>query len=233
MTSHPGSTLLWNFPHNPTGAVDSESDRQVLRGAAAASGAEIVFDCAYADLVFDVPAETPARISSGEASVFSLSKSLGLAGERVGYVLGTEERSLEVRRAHWALAMSPPVTSQRIATAALEDESATVASLRNELENLRRIAGSHVSACHAVRYRTPAGGIFAWLEIPTLIGGDRVIAAACERTGVLVAPGQLFGVSEYTALRVSFAVPEPELRQGLEVVLKVIDRAVARSAESA
>src|SRR5919202_2873553 len=100
------SLLYLNYPSNPTAAAAPEG---VFAGAveyANRTGAAILHDFAYGDLVFDgrKPASFLAQEGAREVGVelFSMSKSYGMAGWRLGFVLGNAEivRRVELLQDH-------------------------------------------------------------------------------------------------------------------------------------
>lgn len=224
MGENRGSTLIWNYPHNPTGVVDTEADRAQVLSAAAENGVEVVHDCVYADLAYDeycAPHGTPLL---QEARIYSLSKTFALAGERIGYVVASEERCNQVARAHWALAMSPPAASQALALELLTRNPERIPGLLEQLGELRDLACLQLATCPELVFTQPAAGIFVWVEVPTLGLPSAVIEEVCRRAGVLVAPGSVFGDHDTSTVRVSFAVEAALLERGLGIFLTVIAR---------
>ena len=94
LTRKPALIYL-NYPSNPTGAA--APDRVFAEAVALAdwTGGTVLHDFAYGDLVFDGrrPQSFLAEPGAREVGVelFSLSKSYGMAGWRLGFVLGNEE----------------------------------------------------------------------------------------------------------------------------------------------
>ena len=231
MRANRASCLIWNYPHNPTGALDSESTRTVLRSVAAETECELLLDCVYSDLVFtqyDAPSGVPLEL---EARVYSLSKSFALAGERIGYIIASPARCKEVARAHWALAMSPPVGSQSIALHVLTSESHRVPELVDQLRDRRELAMEILDRSPYLICKPPEGGIFLWIEAPAVRIPSAAMANICQRMGLLVEPGSLFGVDMPPALRVSLAVEREDLGRGLTILLKVATRLSERTSE--
>lgn len=226
---HPGGTIVWNYPHNPTGAIDDPERRAEVLAAVHEAGGEMIQDLVYSDLTYSPWVPPSGAPVDGEVRVYSLSKSHGLAGERIGYVIATEARAQEVERAHWALAMSPPATSQALAVAALDDASGP-SRLLQELHQLRDEACGRLRQDGGVVVHPPDGGIFLWIEVPGLgIGGDS-LAALCHQAGLLVVPGSAFGVGESAVVRLSFAVDREALMTGIDLFLALLDRIRARAA---
>ena len=86
--------VLLNSPNNPTGAIYADADMQALAKVLAEHEAKtgrpvfVVEDSPYRDLVHD-GSEVPSMLKHHPNTVFltSHSKDLGLAGERIGYML--------------------------------------------------------------------------------------------------------------------------------------------------
>lgn len=131
-------------PNNPTGAVASAAD--IRRLSAAAPHALLVLDFAYGE--FADEDLTPVGLSLPNALVMrTLSKAWGLAGLRVGYVLGPAELVNWLRITGNPYAVAAP--SLAMAAAWLEEGGSTVDAfvrcVREERENLiallRRLGG--------------------------------------------------------------------------------------------
>lgn len=99
-------------PNNPTGAVISAAALREL--AATAPQAAILCDLAYAE--FADEDLTPVALELGNALVFrTLSKAWGLAGARVGYVVGPEPLVAVLRAAGNPYAVAAPSAALALA----------------------------------------------------------------------------------------------------------------------
>src|SRR5262249_8190204 len=90
-----GAALYLNYPSNPTAScVPDGLFADAVRWAARA-GALVLHDFAYGDLVFDGRSPQSFLAVEGAREVriglFSMSKSYGMAGWRLGFVLGNAE----------------------------------------------------------------------------------------------------------------------------------------------
>ena len=87
--------VFLNYPSNPTAAAVKDGTFADAVAFARETGAAIVHDFAYGDLVFDgrTPRSFLAEPGAREVGVelFSMSKSFGMAGWRLGFVVGNEE----------------------------------------------------------------------------------------------------------------------------------------------
>lgn len=151
-------------PNNPTGAVVEAADLERL--SAAAPHAVVLVDLAYGEFA-DVDL-TPAALALPNALVFrTLSKAWGLAGLRVGYVMGPAEIVGWLRAAGAPYAVSGP--SVRLARRRLEtgraDVDAFVARVRAERAEL----AGHLARLGADPLPSQANFVFARVPDPLWI----------------------------------------------------------------
>ena len=213
----PASRLVFlNYPHNPTGALAGPDTFSGAVAYARRSGAVIVHDLAYGDIVFDGRPATSFLAEPGARAVglelTSFSKSYNMAGWRLGLAAGSGEliAGLETIQDH--LHCSQFGAIQQAGIAALESPSAVVAGealryqrRRDALVNGLRQAGWEVAP--------PGGGIFCWAPVPA--GGDAVTFAnfLLERADVVVAPGVGFGRFGAGYVRLSLTAPAARLEE--------------------
>jgi HAD superfamily hydrolase (TIGR01548 family) len=129
-------------PNNPTGAVATRAD--LLGLAAAAPNAALLVDLAYAE--FADEDLTEVALSLPHALVFrTLSKAWGLAGCRVGYVVGPARLLDWLRRAGGPYAVAAPSLALAAELLARGPETMvrTVAEVRREREALRATLERH------------------------------------------------------------------------------------------
>ncbi len=101
--------VIINSPNNPTGAVYGEAELKglasLLKKKSAERGAPVflIVDEPYRELTYGAVVPYPARYYADTVTCYSFSKSLSLAGERIGYIsvnpacTGAEE---QIGRAH-------------------------------------------------------------------------------------------------------------------------------------
>ena len=206
------SLLYLNYPSNPTAAAAPPG---VFAGAveyARRTGAAILHDFAYGDLVFDgrQPASFLAEDGAREVGVelFSMSKSYGMAGWRLGFVLGNAEivRRVELLQDHVRAGIFMPL--QHAAIAALTGPQESVEARRATYERRRDRA---VGALAALEPRGE-GTFFVWFRLPEGMTAERLLTEA----RVAVAPGEGFGERGTGFARLSLAVTDENLDAGLE-----------------
>jgi aspartate/methionine/tyrosine aminotransferase len=134
--------VIVNFPHNPTGASVSANDQARLIEIVAKTGAYLVWDAAFADLVYDEPRlPDPILLYERTVTLGTLSKAYGLAGLRVGWCLAAPdvlERCVYLRD-YTTLYLSPLV--ELIAQRVIENADAILAiQLKQVKRNLEIVS---------------------------------------------------------------------------------------------
>jgi L-glutamine---4-(methylsulfanyl)-2-oxobutanoate aminotransferase len=205
------SLLYLNYPSNPTAAAAPEGVFAAAIEYARRTDAAILHDFAYGDLVFDGrrPASFLAEDGAREVGVelFSMSKSYGMAGWRLGFVLGNAElvRRVELLQDHVRAGIFRPL--QQAAIAALTGPQNSVEERRLTYERRRDRA---VAALGGLDPRGE-GTFFVWFRLPAGMTAERLLAEA----RVAVAPGEGFGERGAGWARLSLAVSDGVLDAGL------------------
>jgi DNA-binding transcriptional MocR family regulator len=184
--------------HNPTGATISPQIAHRVLSAAAAHGMTIVEDDIFADFE---PALSPRlAILDGLNRVIrigSFSKTLS-ASVRCGYIAARPDwiEGLVDLQIVTNFAGPSPIASELIA-AVLAGGSYRkhLGHVRQRLVRARKEAIDRLEPLGIVPWVVPRGGFFLWCRLPD--GVDSVaIAQRCMKQNVVVAPGNVFSVSQ-------------------------------------
>jgi aspartate/methionine/tyrosine aminotransferase len=207
-------------PNNPDGKVLTRAQLESVAALATEQDLWVFADEAYADFTFGAEHVSLASLpgmAERTLTSYSFSKSHALAGLRVGYVVAPEEVIRVAQRVSTHSVFSVPLTMQHAAAAALAagprwTERALLLYGRSLEAVVEGFKGTRV------RFSTPEGGAYVFLDFNELLG-DRPLAALLERAiarGVLLAPGVGFG-SEFTKhARLCFtSEPLPRLVEGI------------------
>jgi aminotransferase len=203
------AAVYLNYPSNPCAVVVRDGTFEAAIEYASTTGAAVVHDFAYADLVFDgrEPRSFLAAPGAKEVGVemFSMSKSYGMAGWRLGFVLGNAEivERINLLNDHCRVGIFRPI--QEAAIAALIGPQESVAERAAMYERRRDRVLEVVEA-------VSEGTFFVWFELPEGVTAQRLL------TGhrLALAPGEGFGPSGAGWARISLAVTDETLELGLE-----------------
>ncbi len=212
------AAVFLNYPCNPTAAAVPDGVFAEAVAFARETGATVIHDFAYGDLVFDGRAPQSFLAEPGARDVgvelFSMSKSYGMAGWRVGFVVGNAElvARLQTLQDHVRAGIFVPL--QHAAVAALTGPQDTVAE-RVELYERRRdrvlaAVGGLAAPCE--------GTFYVWLRLPDGLTPERLL----DEHRLVVAPGKGFGPSGAGWARISLATPDELIDLGLERLLSAL-----------
>ncbi|MGM0399462.1 MAG: pyridoxal phosphate-dependent aminotransferase [Halobacteriota archaeon] len=200
--------------HNPSGALSETDDLRRAADAAASHDAPLLVDEVYAPYVIDDrdgPFGGPSAAGHENAVVTgSLTKFFGLGGLRIGWIVGPREF---VDRARTVAYHLPDVAgpSRALAGRALYAVDALIEDRRDRVETNHRLLAEFVEHRSDLEGTVHDGSTFAFLE-PVEATVEAVFGAAWEE-GVLVVPGEFYGVPE--KLRVSAGRPPTDVEVSL------------------
>ena len=212
------AAVYLNYPANPAAVAAPSGVFAEAVEFARRTEAAVVHDFAYGDLVYDgrAPESFLAEPGAREVGVemFSLSKSYGMAGWRLGFVLGNEEIVARLNRYQEHVRSGIFVPLQRAAIAALTGPQDTVAERRALYERRRD------RVLEAVPGARCEGTFFVWFPLPEGVTFERLLA----EHRVAVAPGDGFGERGRGFARLSLAMPDALLDEGLARLRRALER---------
>jgi L-glutamine---4-(methylsulfanyl)-2-oxobutanoate aminotransferase len=205
------AAVYLNYPSNPCAVCAPPGVFAEAVEYAEDTGAAIVHDFAYGDLVFDGrPREsflaTPGAREVG-VEMFSMSKTYGMAGWRLGFVVGNAEvvARLDMLSDHARAGIFAPL--QEAAIAALTGPQESVDERRDRYQ-ARRDRVFEALPLEAVS----EGTFYVWLTLPP----DATVERLLTEARVALAPGEGFGSRGAAKARLSLAVDDQTLDDGLQ-----------------
>lgn len=188
--------LVFNTPHNPTGAQLSLERFEALVTLARRHGLVLLSDEVYRGLELDERDRLPPACDRYERAVSLgvMSKSYGLAGLRIGWV-ATRDRDLLARMAmvkdYTTLCSAAP--SELLAVTALGAAERIVARNRAIIrENLEHADAFLARQAGRLEWVRPRAGSVGFPRFREPVDVEAFCTAALERAGVLLAPGTVF-----------------------------------------
>jgi aminotransferase len=206
------AALYLNYPSNPIAACVADGVFAETIEWARRTQTWVLHDFAYGDLVFDGRRPQSFLATDGAREVglelFSMSKSYGMAGWRLGFAVGNAElvARIEDLQNHVFAGIFMPV--QHAGIAALTGPQDTVEARRSLYETRR----DRVLAALPEVDARGEGTFFVWLRLPEGITCEHLL----EQHRVAVAPGEGFGPSGAGWARVSLAVSDESIALGAE-----------------
>jgi aminotransferase len=211
------AAVYLNFPCNPCAVCAPAGLHADAVRYAEQTGAAIVHDFAYGDLVFDGRAPRSFLATPGAREVgvelFSMSKSYGMAGWRLGFVVGNAEivERMNVLSDHARAGIFRAV--QEAGIAALTGPQTGVAERRALYEGRRdRVYSRLLNSSGDETVLQCEGTFYVWIRLPEGLSAEALLS----EHRVAVAPGEGFGAHGAGHARLSLATPDDVLDLGLE-----------------
>jgi aspartate/methionine/tyrosine aminotransferase len=212
-------------PNNPTGAILTEGEMELIAAAAADSGAWLLADEVYRGTERLTDAETPSFWGRYERTIAvgSLSKAYGLPGLRTGWLLAPAPLVERIWRRHEYATISTGMLSNSLAEIALDEPmrtrliERTRSYIRAGYELIERWLGALPDLVSIVPPQATALALVRYhFDLPSVEVAD----AIRTRAGVLVAPGSCFGVEGH--LRIALGLEPAVLNEALRRVARVL-----------
>lgn len=216
--------VLLNSPNNPTGAVYSKEELQsladLLRRKSAEKGEPVflIADEPYRELVYGKDVPYLMNVYENTIVCYSFSKSLSLAGERIGYIAvnpaceGAEQIFAAVCGAGRSLGyVCAPALFQRVCAENL-GKSSDISAYRANRDLLFGALTSYGFTCVE-----PEGAFYLFMKSP-----EPNAEAFCRRAKkyeLLLVPSDSFGVEGY--VRISYCVSKETIMRSLPAFEKL------------
>lgn len=210
--------VIVNSPNNPTGAVYSEREIEALAALLERKSKEkgspifLIADEPYRELMYGAEAPYLPRYYANTIVCYSFSKSLSLAGERIGYIAvnpacaGARELFSAVCGAGRSLGyVCAPSLFQRVCAECL-GKSSDVAVYRKNRDRLYGALTEYGFDC-----ALPQGAFYLFMKSP-----EPDAKAFCKRAKeyeLLLVPSDSFGIEGY--VRISYCVSQETIERAL------------------
>lgn len=210
--------VVINSPNNPTGAVYTAEEidelSRLLQRKSREKGSPVylISDEPYRELTYGVAAPFPANAYENTLVCYSFSKSLSLAGERIGY-LAVNDRCAEADALFSAVCgaarslgfVCAPSLFQRVAEKCVGQTADFGAYRQNRALLLQSLSDMGYAVV------PPEGAFYLFVKSPE--ADAKAFSERAKRYGLLLVPSDSFGVTGY--VRISYCVPEERIRRAL------------------
>lgn len=235
--------LILNSPSNPTGAVYSRPELQLLAEVLLAHPHVLVLsDDIYEHLIFDgarfhTIAQVEPRLAWRTLTMNGVSKAYAMTGWRIGFGTGPRWLLDAMEKLQGQQTSGACSISQHAALAALMGPQDFVRQTRTVFERRRNAMVEMLNETFGLRCDTPGGAFYAFASCGGLIGrttrcGTRlrtdedVALALLEEANVAVVHGSAFGLGPY--IRIAYALDDGALRQACLAIREFCQSTTAR-----
>ena len=230
--------IVLNTPHNPTGVVYPACVLEAIARLVLRHNLVCVFDECYDELVYapavhDSIVKLVPAMKARTILIGSLSKSYCMAGWRAGYFAAPAPVVKAIANLQSHAASNPSNLVQYAALAALNPANdAFVAANLKLLGEQRGTALQLIGKLPGLHCIVPDGAFYLFPDVSPLFGKsfrgqpvgdvDRLAEMLLEHAHIAVVPGSAFGADHH--IRISYAIPAPEIEAGLSNLAKFIQQ---------
>ncbi len=214
--------VIIDSPSNPCGVVLSAAELSDIVDLCHSRGVLLVSDEIYDAFTFPEALEngrcpSAARFAQSLLLVRGFGKSYGCTGWRLGYAAGPKALIQQMAKLQQYLFVCAPTPLQAAASECFEVDLSPIIARYVKRRNMVLDALADVT-----QVTSSQGAFYAFIEIPKhlgMTGTQFAQRAVAER--LIVVPGGVFS-SRDSHIRISFAVPEQKLAEGLAVLRRMM-----------
>jgi aspartate/methionine/tyrosine aminotransferase len=216
------------YPHNPTGAVLSEAKLQEVVSLVESKSCYLVFDETYREMAFGPPLPIAASLSPNVISVSSFSKSYGLPGIRIGWLITRDKSLMETfLAAKEQIFICNSVVDEEIADQFLAKKEQLFPKIQSHIRTNFDVVKAWMGKEHHLQWVEPKGGCVGFPKFnPDInIDIDNFYRILNEDYKTYVGPGHWFEMDR-RFMRIGYAWPEKqEVSGGLHAISEAIKKA--------
>ena len=213
------TSVLVATPSNPTGTVVAPGELAAIADEVAARHGVLYVDEIYGELVYD---RTPTTVLTHTDDVFvinSFSKTFGMTGWRLGWMVVPEWALDAVRTLAQNMYISPPTPAQHAALAAFTPEVWDEVARRREAFQERR--DLLVGGLRQIGFDVPVlpqGAFYVYADVTRFDDDSTAFARRLlDEAGVAVTPGRVFGTNGAERhVRFSYTTTLADIHEGLD-----------------
>jgi LL-diaminopimelate aminotransferase len=210
--------MFLNYPNNPTSAVANREFFEEVVAFASKNNILVCHDAAYTEVYYDgeLPMsflEIPGAKEVG-IEFHSLSKTYNMTGWRIGWVCGNEEAVGAIGRIKTNIDSGIFQAVQEAGIEALQGDQQPVDDLRGIYQSRRDLACDFLSK-KGFSFTAPRATFYLWARTPEGLSSAQFAGRVLTETGVVLTPGNGFGIHGEGYFRISLTVNEERLQEAL------------------
>ncbi|MGI8491402.1 MAG: pyridoxal phosphate-dependent aminotransferase [Acidimicrobiales bacterium] len=234
-TTERTKVLLFVSPSNPTGAVYSPEEVEVIGRWAVERGIWVVTDEIYEHLVYGEATFSSLPVLVPESAdtcviINGVAKTYAMTGWRVGWMIGPPDVVKAAANLQSHATSNVCNVAQRAALAAVEGPLDAVAEMRATYDRRRRVIVSMLREIPGVTCAEPEGAFYAFPSFDGVLGRPvagrtpattlELAEIVLEETKVAFVPGEAFGAPGYG--RFSYALADDPMVEGITRIAKLL-----------
>lgn len=217
--------LVLPFPNNPTGAIMTAEELQIVADIVKERDIFVLSDEIYSELSYagdHVSIASLPGMAERTVVINGFSKSYAMTGWRLGYAVGPKEVIRQMLKLHQFVIMCAPTTSQYAAIEALRNGDEDVARMRESYDERRRFLVKELREMGIPCFE-PMGAFYVFPNISKFgMTSEEFATELLQKEKVAVVPGTAFGECGEGFLRISYAYSIADLKKALDKISKFL-----------
>ena len=200
-------------PSNPTGAVITRPEMTRIVGELAKRNIVLFSDETYAHFVYDDEHASAAHEKNWRENVVivsTFSKSFGMTGWRVGYMLADRRICEQAIKIQDAMIICAPVISQMGVETAIRESWEYPLSFNRDLMARRQALIDGLKRIPRLHWTPTTGGFFAFVRVANCTDSAALCNDILEQAHVVTIPGVTFGHCGEGFIRLSYSAVSRE-----------------------
>lgn len=228
--------IILNSPNNPTGAVYSAEELELLADIALENDIAIITDEIYEKIAFDglicrsIAAVEP-KIKNNTVIVNGVSKAYAMTGLRIGWVIANPKIISAAAKIHSAIQTHPSLPEQYGALEALTGPQDFVEKSRRTFEERKTYMSKMLKEMN-IDFIMPQGAFYIFIDISPFLNKkivETIINTSAdfskfllEKEKVSTVAGSAFGKEGW--LRISFAADTENIEEGMKRIKNFLEK---------
>lgn len=213
--------IIINSPHNPTGAMLTRSDLEVVAQIALERGIYVLADEIYSELVYDGKFESIFHanpdVLQNVILLDGMSKTFAMTGWRLGWGVMPPHLAVAVARLQTNSNSCTASFSQKVIGPALFGSRTEVAAMCDEFRTRRDLVVDGLNAIPGISCRRPSGAFYVFPNVSSLgLPSKEVEKRLLDEAGVAALSGTSFGAFGEGYLRFSYANSRENLKEAIK-----------------
>ena len=214
------------YPHNPTGVMISDDEMKKIVKVVEAHGSMLLVDETYREMAYGKISSMAATLSPSVLSVSSVSKTYGLPGVRMGWVICRNTSFMEkLLAAKEQIVICNSILDEEVTYRALLKKSQILPAIKERIAKHFEIVRHWFEKQTHLEWIEPSGGVvcFPRIKESSKVDVEKFYKILNEKYGTFVGPGHWFE-QDRRSMRVGFGWPKTqELIEGLDAISKALE----------
>ena len=219
--------LVMPFPNNPTGAIMTAEELQVISDICKQHDIFVMSDEIYSELTYKTEHVSISSLSGMKERTLVIngfSKGFAMTGWRLGYICGPSVIIEQMLKIHQFAIMCAPTNSQYAAIEGLRHCEDEVQQMRNAYNQRRRYLVNEFAKMKLECFE-PFGAFYIFPSIKEFgMTSEEFAMRFLEEEKVAVVPGSAFGESGEGFLRISYAYSLEDLKEAIGRLSRFVER---------